>query len=80
MVRFWVADEGEGIPIEEQGRIFERFSRARRTPRSEGAGLGLAIVKTIAEAHAGRVELRSAPGRGSVFSVIVPLAGPGESL
>lgn len=76
-VRFVVADEGEGIPAEEQGRIFERFSRARGTRRSEGAGLGLAIVKTIVDAHGGHVEVSSTPGEGSIFSIVVPTNGPG---
>jgi signal transduction histidine kinase len=62
-VRFWVKDEGEGIPAAERTRIFERFSRGRGGPRrSDGAGLGLAIVEAIAEAHGGRVELASTPG------------------
>lgn len=77
--RFWVADDGPGIAADEQERILERFARGRDTPRgSEGAGLGLAIVKAIAEAHGGRLELDSAPGRGATFTVVVP-AGTGES-
>ncbi|WP_017587991.1 sensor histidine kinase [Nocardiopsis ganjiahuensis] len=72
-VRLWVADQGPGIPVEEQGRIFERFSRGGRTARGErGAGLGLAIVRAIAEAHHGRVDLRSAPGAGSTFTLVIP--------
>ena len=72
-VLFWVADQGPGIAPEEQGRIFSRFSRgtAARTG-SGGAGLGLAIVRAIAEAHRGRVDLRSAPGRGSTFTLVIP--------
>ena len=57
------ATRGPGIPFEEQERIFDRFYRGRRAARSEGAGLGLAIVKAIAEAHGGRLELESRPGR-----------------
>jgi signal transduction histidine kinase len=72
--RLWVRDEGEGIAPEHQEQIFERFARiSHRYRRSEGAGLGLAIVKTIAEAHGGRVELESCPGRGSTFTVVVPI-------
>lgn len=76
-VRFWMSDEGEGIPATDQTRIFERFARGgngRR--RSEGAGLGLAIVKAIAEAHGGEVELYSAPDRGSTFTLVLPIHGP----
>ncbi|WP_150250936.1 sensor histidine kinase [Nocardiopsis deserti] len=72
-VLFWVADQGPGIPAEEHGRIFERFSRGSGAARGDrGAGLGLAIVRAIAEAHHGRVDLRSAPGVGSTFTLVIP--------
>lgn len=72
--RFWVRDTGEGIPLAEQERIFERFARASNSRRrSEGAGLGLAIVRAIALAHGGRVELMSRPGAGSTFTLVIPL-------
>jgi signal transduction histidine kinase len=77
--RFWVRDEGDGIPPGEQERIFERFHRGSRRPRSEGAGLGLAIVRAIAEAHHGRVELESRPGVGAIFTIVIPVDQPGES-
>lgn len=72
-VRFWVRDTGPGVPVEEQERIFDRFYRGRGTGRLEGAGLGLSIVRAIAEAHRGRVELNSQPGKGATFAVIVPV-------
>ena len=74
-VRLWVSDQGPGIPAEDHGRVFERFSRGGRTARGGegGAGLGLAIVRAIAEAHHGRVDLRSAPGHGSTFTLVVPV-------
>ncbi|RKS06740.1 signal transduction histidine kinase [Nocardiopsis sp. Huas11] len=73
-VLFWVGDQGPGIPAEEHGRIFERFSRGGGSARGDrGAGLGLAIVRAIAEAHHGRVDLRSAPGAGSTFTLVIPL-------
>ncbi|MFE6389335.1 sensor histidine kinase [Nocardiopsis dassonvillei] len=72
-VLFWVSDQGPGIPAEEHGRIFERFSRGSGAARGDrGAGLGLAIVRAIAEAHHGRVDLRSAPGVGSTFTLVIP--------
>ena len=72
-VLFWVTDEGPGIPAEEHGRIFERFSRGGGAARGDrGAGLGLAIVRAIAETHHGRVDLRSAPGAGSTFTLVIP--------
>ena len=77
--RLWVRDEGPGIPVADQRRVFERFARATGSRRrSEGAGLGLAIVRAIAEAHGGRVELVSRPGAGATFTVVVPLRGEGE--
>jgi signal transduction histidine kinase len=69
--RFWVRDTGVGIAAADQQRIFERFARASDTVRrSEGAGLGLAIVQAIAKGLGGRVELKSAPGKGSTFTLI----------
>jgi signal transduction histidine kinase len=69
-----VADSGEGIPREDQPRIFERFYRVEkgRARTGGGTGLGLAIVKHVAEVHGGRVELESAPGRGTSFRIVIP--------
>lgn len=69
-VRLWVTDEGPGISEDRQEEIFERFGRADSTV--EGSGLGLPIVAAIAAAHGGRVEVDSAPGRGSTFTIIIP--------
>jgi len=77
--RIWVRDTGLGIPLEEQGRIFNRFSRGSAGRRTEGAGLGLSIVEAIARAHGGRVELVSHPGLGATFTLVVPVLGPGRS-
>jgi signal transduction histidine kinase len=68
-----VEDRGIGIPDDMQEKIFERFSRgsARRSGK-EGVGLGLALVKHIVEAHNGRVEVQSTPGRGSTFTLVFP--------
>ena len=78
--RLWVRDEGTGITPEEQQRIFGRFARGRDrlTSASEGTGLGLAIVDAIAIAHGGRTELDSVPGRGSTFTVVIPIEPPPE--
>lgn len=70
--RFWVRDCGPGIPLEEQGKIFERFSRGQGALRGEGAGLGLSIVKAIADAHGGRVEVDSMPAAGATFTIVIP--------
>ncbi len=71
-----VADSGTGIPADQLEGIFERFARldqARSRGRG-GVGLGLAIVKAIVQAHGGVVEAHSAPGAGSVFELVLPLA------
>jgi signal transduction histidine kinase len=72
-LRFWVADDGPGIPIEAQARIFERFGRAATGRGHSGSGLGLAIVGSIAAGHGGAVSVDSTPGRGSTFTVSIPL-------
>jgi len=70
-----VTDTGMGIPQEDLPFIFERFYRAdkARSRADGGAGLGLAICRSIAEAHGGRIEVQSQVGKGSTFSVYLPL-------
>jgi signal transduction histidine kinase len=72
--RLWVRDTGCGIAAEDQERIFERFGRAETGRGVEGSGLGLAIASAIADAHGGRVEVDSAPGAGSTFTLVLPYA------
>ncbi len=74
--RFWVRDDGLGIAVADQERIFERFERGGARGPSGGSGLGLSIVRAIAGAHGGRVDLFSAPGAGSLFTIVVPVDGP----
>jgi signal transduction histidine kinase/CheY-like chemotaxis protein len=70
-----VRDSGPGLSAAEQREIFEEFRRGRLADRApEGLGLGLSIVERLAGLLGHRLELRSAPGRGSVFSVCVPRA------
>jgi PAS domain S-box-containing protein len=69
-----VTDNGSGIPISAQSRLFERFFRVDENSEVKGSGLGLAIVKSVAEAHQGRVYVRSKPGQGSTFGIALPLA------
>jgi signal transduction histidine kinase len=80
-VRLWVEDNGPGIAVEEQERIFERFYRcgSELTRQTQGVGIGLSIVKHIVEAHGGRVVVRSAPGEGSRFTLELPEQQPGPS-
>ena len=72
----WVIDNGPGIPLEIQKRIFEPFFS---TKGSRGTGLGLAVARKTVEEHQGRLLLESAPGKGSVFRMVLPLqsAEPG---
>jgi len=73
-----VTDHGIGIRSSEQRRIFESFYRAESAEVDEvpGTGLGLTLVEHIVEAHGGRVELESSPGKGSTFALHLPLEPP----
>lgn len=67
-----VRDTGTGIPIEAQQFIFDRYYQADESREGGGLGLGLSIARGLAEAHDGSIEVRSAPGIGSVFTVRLP--------
>ncbi|HJC00552.1 MAG TPA: PAS domain-containing protein [Candidatus Flavonifractor merdavium] len=71
-----VTDNGIGIPAEAQSRVFERFYRVDkgRARKNGGTGLGLAIVKHIVQLYGGTVALESEVGKGSTFTVTLPLA------
>jgi signal transduction histidine kinase len=71
-----VSDQGRGIPLEDQERIFERFERVEDplVMTTGGAGLGLYIVRALVQAMRGQVSLSSAPGRGTTVMVRLPLA------
>ena len=73
-----VADSGPGMTPEQAARVFDRFFRVdkARSRAMGGAGLGLAIVASIAEAHGGQATVRTAVGKGSTFTVAIPLAAP----
>lgn len=72
-VTFEVADSGIGIPIQDHERLFETFHRARNVGNIAGTGLGLAIVKKSVELHGGRVGFSSEVGKGTRFTVTLPL-------
>ncbi|HEX6670417.1 MAG TPA: ATP-binding protein, partial [Gemmatimonadales bacterium] len=73
-----VEDTGVGIARAEQDKIFEPFYTTK--PPGRGTGLGLSICYGIVQDHRGRIEVDSAPGRGSVFRVHLPVAGAEEPL
>jgi len=70
--RITVADDGIGIPLDDQRRIFEEFTQVAEHGPHEGTGLGLSIVRRLVAAHGGHTELESAPGEGSRFIVTLP--------
>jgi len=72
-----VRDWGSGIDPDEQEQIFERFYRARaiRLKPIRGSGIGLALCRHIARAHGGDVAVESTPGKGSTFSIWIPIDG-----
>jgi signal transduction histidine kinase len=81
MIRWSVTDDGPGISAADRGRLFERFFVGRHDPTEaqDGVGLGLPRALAIAEAHGGSIEVRSRPGHGSTFTLIVPSSGPPEA-
>lgn len=87
LARLSVRDQGIGLAREDAGRIFERFERAVSPGSYGGMGLGLYVAKQIVEAHGGNIVVRSQPGKGSTFTVVLPThrvgtaasAGKGES-
>jgi signal transduction histidine kinase len=72
-----ISDTGPGISADEQARIFAPFYRSQLNRRfPQGMGLGLSIASSLVAAHGGRLELDSAPGQGSHFTVRLPLRSP----
>ena len=71
-VQVSVSDHGQGIAAEDRPFIFERFYRVKGENRNDRVGLGLYITRMLVEAHGGRIEVDSEPGRGSTFSFTLP--------
>ncbi len=79
--RLSLADRGPGVPDAELERIFEAFVQSSRTKDgSGGTGLGLAICRTIMQAHGGHISARNREGGGSVFEIVLPARGGGETM
>jgi two-component system phosphate regulon sensor histidine kinase PhoR len=79
-LRIAIQDHGIGIAASEQKKIFEKFYRVGSglVHDVKGSGLGLAIVSHIVKAHGGRVEVASAPGEGTTFTIVIPCKGSEE--
>lgn len=76
-VQIAVSDQGIGIPAIHRPRIFEPFYQIdREVHEQQGAGIGLTLVKLIVDLHGGRIEIDTEEGRGSIFSIILPLTAP----
>jgi two-component system, OmpR family, phosphate regulon sensor histidine kinase PhoR len=80
-LRIAVQDNGIGIPRREHKRIFQKFYRIddRLSRELQGSGLGLAIAKHVVKAHGGRIEVESALGKGSVFTIVLPVLRPEQA-
>ncbi|HEU4545630.1 MAG TPA: ATP-binding protein, partial [Microlunatus sp.] len=76
VARLAVSDTGVGIPAGEQGKLFTRFFRASTAQRNAvpGVGLGLTITKAITIAHGGTLDVVSAEGQGTTFTLTLPRA------
>ena len=70
---FRVQDQGIGIPIEAQAKLFEPFHRAKNVGKIPGTGLGLAIVKQCVDLHGGKINVESAVGQGTTFVIRLPI-------
>ena len=79
-VRVTIKDDGIGIPLAEQPRIWDRLYRGDKSRGQRGLGLGLSLVKAVVEAHGGRVTLQSAEGAGSEFTVSLPVGAKIEAV
>lgn len=74
-----VRDQGKGISVPDQQRIFEQFERVAENGHAGGLGLGLFITRQLVEAHGGNISVQSQLGEGSVFTVTLPLAAAAET-
>jgi NtrC-family two-component system sensor histidine kinase KinB len=79
-VHLAVTDDGQGVPVELQPRIFDKFVQVKGGGPAGGSGLGLAICKEIVRAHRGAIWLDSAPGAGSTFTFALPMAPTSEEI
>jgi two-component system sensor histidine kinase KdpD len=74
-----VADDGPGLPVGSEERVFQKFTRGDRESATPGVGLGLAICRAIVESHHGRITGVNRPGGGAIFTFMLPLGNPPET-
>jgi signal transduction histidine kinase len=73
-VHIWIKDNGPGIPLSEQERIFDKFTRLRGGTKTGGLGIGLAFCRLAVLGHGGKIWVESEPGKGSTFNFTFPAA------
>ena len=73
-VKFWVRDNGPGIPPSERERVFEKFARLRGKNKPGGLGVGLAFCRLAVHAHGGDIWIESEVGKGTTFWLTLPVA------
>ncbi len=74
VVIFIIQDQGIGIPVADQARVFDSFYQGTNTNEIQGSGIGLTVVKRCVDLHAGKISFESILGQGSKFTVSIPLA------
>lgn len=79
-IEIHVKDNGDGIPEEAIGKIFDRFFQAGETSAYEGSGIGLALTKELVELHEGTIHVLSEEGRGAEFVVVLPIYNEPEAI
>ena len=72
-IQFWVMDDGPGIPVEDQERVFDKFSRLKMSGSAKGMGLGLAFCRLAVAGHGGNIWVESTQGKGSCFFFSLPM-------
>jgi len=77
---FEIRDEGIGIPVEDQDKLFESFHRARNAKNLPGTGLGLTVVRQSVDGHGGKISVNSKLGVGTTFTVSLPIQLPAENV
>lgn len=77
LCRVDITDEGIGIPSDQQHKVFGMLQRLHRNEEFEGVGIGLAVCQRIVEHYGGAISLQSVPGKGSTFTVTLPVEGEG---